>query len=92
MTPGDGLYLPPKWLDEWKKATVGTLGGTLLEIRDVKEPEPQMASHWAPTDPNRAWWEQDNHRRSSYPARARKAEAFDGEYDESGKALHFLYE
>lgn len=83
MSPGDGLYLPPKWLDEWKKATVGTLGGTLLEIKDDKEPEPQMASHWAPTDPNKAWWEQGNHRRSSYPARARKAEAFDGEYDEN---------
>ncbi|KAF7548157.1 hypothetical protein G7Z17_g7239 [Cylindrodendrum hubeiense] len=77
MTPGNGLYKPPQWLDEWKKATVGTLAGTLLNLQ-----ESPKESNSPPEDPNKAWWEQDG-RRQSYPSRPRKAEAFDGEYSEN---------
>ncbi|CEI63915.1 unnamed protein product [Fusarium venenatum] len=70
MVPGDGLYLPPTWLDEWRKGTVGTLSGTYLDIQDGPIAEP--AAH-------QAWWEQDKRKSFSEP---RNAEAFDGEYDE----------
>ncbi|KAH7001367.1 hypothetical protein EDB80DRAFT_879461 [Ilyonectria destructans] len=77
MTPGNGLYKPPQWLDEWKKATVGTLAGSLLDLQ-----ESPKESNSPPSDSNKAWWEQDG-RRGSYPSRPRKAEAFDGEYSEN---------
>lgn len=77
MAPGNGLYKPPKWLDEWKKGTVGTLGGNLLDVHESHAPAP---------DQNKAWWEKDG-RQGNHPygTRPRKAEAFDGEYDENGK-------
>ncbi|KAM5355258.1 hypothetical protein ACJ41O_001904 [Fusarium nematophilum] len=75
LTPGDGLYKPPEWLDEWKKGTVGSLSGMLLDLKDGHFPEP---------DPTKAWWEQEGRAKGqAYSARPRKAEAFDGEYDEN---------
>ncbi|WXC54360.1 hypothetical protein SNK03_000363 [Fusarium graminearum] len=70
MVPGDGLYLPPQWLDEWRKGTVGTLSGSYLDIQDGPVAE---------SDAHQAWWEQDKRKSFSAP---RNAEAFDGEYDE----------
>ncbi|KAF4984756.1 hypothetical protein FZEAL_117 [Fusarium zealandicum] len=74
MVPGDGLYDPPRWLDEWKKGTVGSLSGNLLDLKDGDFPD---------DDHNKAWWEQEGQSKShGYSARPRKAEAFDGEYHE----------
>ncbi|KPM45865.1 Uncharacterized protein AK830_g605 [Neonectria ditissima] len=78
MTPGDGLYKPPQYLDEWKKATVGTLAGTLLDLDEAPKEHDQTSP-----EQNTAWWEEDRRRLNSYSSRPRKAEAFDGEYDES---------
>lgn len=72
-TPGAGLYLPPKFLEEWKQATVGALGGTLLSLTNDSAP---------PVDKDKAWWEGGEGRRG-IPSRPRKAEAFDGEYTET---------
>lgn len=70
--PGDGLYKPPQWLDEWKKGPVGFLAGGLL---DVHEPPP--------SDTYKAWWEEGGRRKGSGGStRRRRAEAFDGEYDD----------
>ena len=75
--PGEGLYKPPVWLDEFENATVGTLGGTLLDLTDDQT---------AGDDKKKAWWESDGRgKNSSYSSRPRKAEAFDGEYDDAGK-------
>lgn len=74
FTPGDGLYLPPKFLDEWRQATVGSLGGPMLNLREKSAPPV--------ADPSRAWWE-DGPRTKSMSSRPRKAEAFDGEYSET---------
>lgn len=74
MSAGDGLYSPPQWLDEWKKGTVGTLSGPLLDVNDD-----QLST----LDKNKAWWEGGHRRSSSTASRPRKAEAFDGEYDET---------
>ncbi|PTB68817.1 hypothetical protein BBK36DRAFT_1192071, partial [Trichoderma citrinoviride] len=81
MRPGDGLYSSPQWLDEWKKGTVGTLSGTLLDLTGNK-PAGLM-------ERNDAWLdrEQGGHqRRVSSATRPRKAEAFDGEYDTTNGA------
>lgn len=79
MVPGDGLYKKPVWLNEWRNATVGTLSGNLLELSDDDDPT---------TEGNKAWWEEGGHRRnSSYGSRPRKAEAFDGEYDETNGTM-----
>ncbi|KAI1473731.1 hypothetical protein F4774DRAFT_27215 [Daldinia eschscholtzii] len=48
LKPGRGMYQPPKYLEEWKKATVGTLAGPLLDLNE--EPNPVA-------DKNTPWWE-----------------------------------
>lgn len=73
--PGEGLYDPPKYLEEWKKGTVGTLSGTLLDLADEMTPTTLEQSS--------TWWETPPSQRRNSTSRARKAEAFDGEYDET---------
>ncbi|KAG8425576.1 hypothetical protein J3458_002262 [Metarhizium acridum] len=75
LRPGQGLYQPPVWLDEYQNATVGFLGGTLLDLTE---------NYQAISDKNKAWWENTGGRKNStYSSRPRKAEAFDGEYDDT---------
>lgn len=77
LRPGEGLYKPPVWLDEYEKATVGFLGGNLLDLTE-SQPSGQRA------DKGKAWWENGGrNRNASYSSRPRKAEAFDGEYDDT---------
>lgn len=75
LKPGEGIYKPPTYLDEWKSATVGLLSGAMLEFDD------------APQNP----WERRpsaSSRRGSASNRSRNAEAFAGEYDDAnGKHL-----
>ncbi|ODA79433.1 hypothetical protein RJ55_05026 [Drechmeria coniospora] len=79
--PGAGLYKPPQWLDEWKRGTTGTLAGALLELDHT-----QLST----IDKDKPWWEVDGRARSnSYTSRQRKAEAFDGEYDDSSAPTRF---
>ncbi|KAB5578559.1 hypothetical protein GE09DRAFT_1261717 [Coniochaeta sp. 2T2.1] len=76
LRPGHGMYQPPTYLDEWKKATVGTLSGALLDLED----EPANVT----VEKDKPWWETPpSQRRGSVSARPRKAEAFDGEYDDT---------
>lgn len=79
LRPGEGLYQPPEWLDEWEKAAVGTLSGPLL---DVHAENPSQ-------DAYKAWWEQGKGRGANVNARLRKAEAFDGEYDDTNEPTRF---
>lgn len=80
--PGEGLYNPPKFLDEWKKGTVGTLAGTFLDLSDGKSPV---------VDKNQPWWETSpSQRRGNISSRPRRAEAFDGEYDETNGTNPFI--
>jgi hypothetical protein len=75
--PGQGIFKPTPYLDEWKKATVGALSGGLLDLEQV----PPGA------EKNGTWWDQSqsqSRRRSdSMSNRPIKAEAFEGEYDET---------
>ncbi|POR39107.1 Uncharacterized protein TPAR_00697 [Tolypocladium paradoxum] len=81
MRPGEGLYKPPEWLDEWKKGTTGTLSGALLDLSTEQLPA---------TDKNKPWWESSGRERSSsHTSRQRKAEAFDGEYDDRNAPTRF---
>lgn len=82
-TPGQGMYNPPRYLDEWKKGTIGTLSGSLLDL----DQEAQAA---AAAGNDQAWWETPpSKRRGSMSSRPRKAEAFDGEYDETQAPTRF---
>lgn len=77
MGPGDGLYEPPVWLDEWKKAPVGLLGGSMLNLS--KEQLPTI-------DKNKPWWEGGARRASASQPRP---EGFDGEYDDLNGPTRF---
>ncbi|KAK4149962.1 hypothetical protein C8A00DRAFT_37432, partial [Chaetomidium leptoderma] len=74
--PGQGMFKPSPFLDEWKKATVGTLSGGLLDLEDVPP---------AVVEKSATWWEgaQSRRRSDSLSSRPVKAEAFEGEYDET---------
>ncbi|CAN8101298.1 unnamed protein product [Discula destructiva] len=79
--PGQGLYNPPKYLAEWRKGTVGTLSGAILDLTDEMSPtslEKRSTSWESPPSPRR-----------SSTSRPRKAEAFDGEYDETNAPTRF---
>lgn len=81
MQPGDGLYSPPEWLDEWRKAPVGILSGHMLNLGDKSPPS---------SEKNKAWWEDGGRRRSgSFGSTPRKAEAYDGEYDDTNSTTRF---
>ncbi|KAI9047748.1 hypothetical protein LZ554_008458 [Drepanopeziza brunnea f. sp. 'monogermtubi'] len=73
--PGQGVYVPSRHFDEWKKGGVALLSGTLLDLGAKEQTEEEK---------DRAWWEAGNagtRRRSS--VKQRKAEAYDGEYDDN---------
>jgi len=83
LKPGQGIYQPPTYLDEWKNATTGTLSGALLELDD----EPPN-----PVERDSAWWERrpsTSSRRGSISSRPRNAEAFVGEYDDANGTPFF---
>ncbi|KAK0659723.1 hypothetical protein QBC41DRAFT_45127 [Cercophora samala] len=78
--PGDGLYQPTPYLDEWQKATVGALTGALLDLEDVPPSTAEKGGGG-----NGTWWEspKSRTRASSLSSRPKKAEAFEGEYDDT---------
>ncbi|KAG5952638.1 hypothetical protein E4U53_000332 [Claviceps sorghi] len=81
LRPGEGLYKPPVWLDEYEKATLGSLCGSLLDLTDR---QPSVA------DKGKAWWEAGSRgNNTSYSSRPCKAEAFDGEYDDTDAPTRF---
>ncbi|KAI0384150.1 hypothetical protein F5Y04DRAFT_236944 [Hypomontagnella monticulosa] len=80
LRPGRGMYQPPKYLDEWKTATVGTLAGALLDL--TEEPEPGV-------DKSTPWWESGGRRRSSTTTRPPQTEAFTGAYDDTKGPTRF---
>lgn len=79
LRPGQGLYQPPEWLDEWEKAAVGSLSGPLLDVH----------AETSSQDNYKAWWEEGKGRGANVNARLRKAEAFDGEYDDTNEPTRF---
>ncbi|KAL8393455.1 hypothetical protein RB595_003282 [Gaeumannomyces hyphopodioides] len=83
FAPGQGWFKPTEYLDEWAKATIGTLSGSLLDLTETpQEPVSDKAQAWWETPPSRR-------RASSTASRPRKAEAFDGEYDQTGAPTRF---
>lgn len=83
--PGQTVYQPPKFLEEWKKATIGQLSDALLDTQAQVPKTPENATH----DSNTAWWESPSGRRGSMSSRTPKAEAFEGEYAESSGPTKF---
>ncbi|AEO69973.1 uncharacterized protein THITE_2120744 [Thermothielavioides terrestris NRRL 8126] len=82
LQPGQGVFKPTAYLDEWKQATVGALTGALLDLEDAPPPA---------VDKSTPWWEapQSRRRSNSLSSRPKKAEAFEGEYDESNAPTRF---
>jgi len=80
---GQGVYVPSKRLDEWKNGGVVLLDGTMLDLDLAEKTEAEK---------DKAWWEAGNRtrRRRSTTSKQRRAEAYDGEYDDSnGMTIHF---
>ncbi|KAI0015874.1 hypothetical protein F4780DRAFT_785873 [Xylariomycetidae sp. FL0641] len=75
LKPGEGLYQPPTYLDEWKQATVGSLSGPLL---DIGQSQPSN-----PLDRDPTWWESGSRRRGTSSSGPPRGEAFAGEYDDT---------
>lgn len=77
---GQNVYVPSTRLNDWTKGGVALLSGELLELEINDKVE---------ADKDKTWWEAGNtgkRRRSS--TKQRKAEAYDGEYDDTnGMAL-----
>ncbi|KAK4462058.1 hypothetical protein QBC42DRAFT_297141 [Cladorrhinum samala] len=73
--PGQGIFQPTSYLDEWKTATVGTLSGALLDLEDVT-PTGERGNHRGESSQQRT-------RTSSLASRPKRAEAFAGEYDDT---------
>ncbi|KAL2157154.1 hypothetical protein VTH06DRAFT_6375 [Thermothelomyces fergusii] len=73
--PGQGVFKPTIYLDEWKKGTVGDLSGNLLDLDEVQPTAADKHSGWREGP-------QGRRRSDSLSSRPRKAEAFEGEYDE----------
>ena len=73
---GQGVYVPSKRLDEWKKGGVVLLDGATLDLDAAEKTEAEK---------DKAWWEAGNttRRRRSTTSKQRKAEAYDGEYDDN---------
>ncbi len=49
--PGQGVYMPTRRLDEWKKGGVALLAGPLLDLDVVDQSEAEK---------DKAWWEAGN--------------------------------
>ena len=82
---GQGVYVPSKRLNEWKKGGVVLLDGTMLDLDVAEKTEAEK---------DKTWWEAGNttRRRRSTASKQRNAEAYDGEYDDSnGMSMYFLH-
>ncbi|KAJ8112418.1 hypothetical protein ONZ43_g5399 [Nemania bipapillata] len=73
LKPGQGMFRPPTYLDEWKQGTVGMLSGPLLDLSQ----DPTQLS-----DKNTPWWETNSKRRPSFSTKLLKG-AFDSGKDDS---------
>ncbi|KAI9648809.1 hypothetical protein NHQ30_003450 [Ciborinia camelliae] len=79
--PGNGLYGPSQRLTEWKKGEKALLAGALLDL----EGEADEVDNG-----NKAtWWEPGPSRKRS--VRQKKAEAYDGEYDDSNGTVPLAF-
>ncbi|TAQ91616.1 hypothetical protein B7494_g19 [Chlorociboria aeruginascens] len=76
---GEGVYIPSRRLDEWKKGAVALLSEDLLDLDDVQ----------TDAEKDKAWWEAGHTGRRQSSSRQRKAEAYDGEYDDSNTPTRF---
>lgn len=80
--PGQGVFKPPTYLDEWRKGTVGVLSGNLLDLDETSTSE-KNSGRWDGS--------QGRRRSDSLSSRPKKAEAFEGEYDEKSNGMRTLH-
>lgn len=76
---GPGVYVASNRLDEWKKGGAVLLDGPLLDIEMTEG-----------TENDKTWWEGGGSTsRRKGPTKPRRAEAYDGEYDDSSSPTRF---
>jgi hypothetical protein len=73
------VYTTPLRLDEWKKGGVALLSGGALDLEVNEKTEAEK---------DKAWWEAGNTTRRRSSVKHRKAEAYDGEYDDNSGMHH----
>ncbi|QSZ29351.1 hypothetical protein DSL72_003865 [Monilinia vaccinii-corymbosi] len=79
--PGKGLYDPSKRLTEWKKGEKALLAGSLLDLEDEARENDN--------GDKAARWEAGPSRKRS--VRQKKAEAYDGEYDDNNGTVPLAF-
>ncbi|TQS36910.1 hypothetical protein Golomagni_02630 [Golovinomyces magnicellulatus] len=79
--PSQDFYVPSPRLDEWRNGAVAQLSGTYLDI---------ITDHQnAESEAEKAWWESRNANLRRGSNLKRRAEAYDGEYDDNTGSLSF---
>ncbi|KAG9246518.1 hypothetical protein BJ878DRAFT_496693 [Calycina marina] len=79
---GQTVYTPIRRLDEWKKGGAVLLDRSMLDLDAIEKTEAEK---------DRAWWEAGNktQRRQSTTSQQRRAEAYNGEYENSAAPTRF---
>ncbi|RKF76142.1 putative metallo-dependent phosphatase [Golovinomyces cichoracearum] len=79
--PSQDCYIPSPRLDEWRNGAIAQLSGTYLDI---------IADHQnAESEAEKAWWESRNANLRRGSNLKRRAEAYDGEYDDNTAPTRF---
>ncbi|KAI0849631.1 hypothetical protein F5Y00DRAFT_269048 [Daldinia vernicosa] len=81
LKPGRGIYQRPKYLEEWKKAPVGTLAGPLLDLNEEPNPIAEKSTPWWESPPS-------SKRRGSTTTRP-PPEALEDPYDDAKGPTRF---
>ncbi|KAI2604696.1 hypothetical protein GGR54DRAFT_450954 [Hypoxylon sp. NC1633] len=80
LKPGRGMYQRPQYLDEWQKATTGTLSGASLDLSE--EPAPGA-------DKSTTWWENSGKRRGSTTTRVQPTDAYNSAREDAQVPTRF---
>ncbi|OTA99395.1 hypothetical protein M426DRAFT_87080 [Hypoxylon sp. CI-4A] len=93
LRPGHGIYQRPLYLEEWRKATVGTLSGALMDLSEEPAPVPAPVPAPAPVDDKSTpWWENSpsGRRRSSTTTRPQPPpQTFEKAYEDTQGPTRF---
>ncbi|RKF64175.1 putative metallo-dependent phosphatase [Erysiphe neolycopersici] len=81
--PKQDVYISSRRLDEWKNGGVAQLSGTNLDL-DI-----DIDNHIPNADKDKNRWESENTGRKRYSNSQRRAEAYDGEYDNTAAPTRF---
>ncbi|KHJ30452.1 putative metallo-dependent phosphatase [Erysiphe necator] len=79
--PKQEVYTSSRRLDEWKNGGVAQLSGTYLDLENE--------NHYPRAEKDKTWWDSEKSGRRIYSNPPRRAEAYDGEYDNTAGPTRF---